>query len=164
MIRLNLGCGKNYLEGYVNVDLYTDKVDVKDDITILDKVRWRIGTKKVNEIYSAHSLMCVPETQLLDTLKLWWDFLRDEGVLIIETVDLDKQIKEYNKDIRNSEIVVRSLFGDNKQDGKGLRYQFNFYLLKLWLERAGFRNVEEIKQSEHSVHDSKYNLTVRAIK
>ena len=164
MIKLNLGCGYQYLEGYINVDLYAEKVDERDDIEILERVTTIMDESKFDEIYSAHSLMCVPEGKLLSTLTLWKGLLKEGGKLIIETTDLDKQIKKYNQDIKHSEVVIRSLFGNDIMDGKGLRYQFNFYLLELWLKRAGFKNITKIEQPEYSVHNSKFNLIVEAIK
>lgn len=164
-IKLNLGCGRCILPGYINVDLYETGQEVfADDITKLNRLSKDVKRGSVSEIYSSHSLMCVPEIKLIPVLKLWRSFLRRGGKLIIETTDLDKQISEYNRDIKNSEIVVHSIFGDNMQDGAGLRYQFNLYLLKLWLKRAGFKSVRKIRQRKDSKHLLKYNLTVEAIK
>jgi len=171
MIKLNLGSSDTYLKGYVNIDLYVDDidnrlVDIVDDITTLEKTIKTLGldSVKVDEIYSSHSLMCVPENKMLDTLKLWRSLLKEEGKLIIETTDLGKQIDKYNENIRNSEKVIRSLFGNDVRDGNGLRYQFNYYILKRWLMRAGFKNITRINQPEHSGHDENFNLIVRAIK
>ena len=164
MIRLNLGNGDKYLIGYYNVDLYADAVDIRDDITTLEEIVKKFGLGSVDEIYSSHSLMCVSERKMKNTLVLWKDLLKDGGRLVIETTDLDRQVEEYRKDVRNSETVVRSLFGDGVQDGKGLKYQFNYYLLRLWLERAGFDIIRKIKQPEISEHKEDFNLTVEAIK
>lgn len=165
MIKLNLGCGDNILDGYINVDLYNDKADIKDDITSLINVSVnsvKIGT--VDEIYSSHSLMCVPENRLKDTLKLWHSFLKEGGRIVIETTDFEKQMLEYSNDRNNGGIVMRSLFGDNIQDGMGLRYQFDYWLLKSWLERSGFKDVKRIDQPSYSKHNPTYNLCVQATK
>jgi len=168
MIKLNLGSGDKIIKGYFNVDLYSEKPwTIIDDITTLEKTIESLGLdhRKVDEIYSSHSLMCVPESRLLSTLKLWRRLLKKGGELIIETTDLDKQIREYNKDhFANSEIVVRSLFGDGVRDGEGLKYQFNSYLLGTWLERAGFKHITVISQPKHSKHKEEFNLTMRAVK
>ena len=169
-MKLNLGCGDQYLVGWFNVDLYADVVDIRDDITTLTKTIHTLGLNdpaghfKVDEIYSAHSLMCVPEAQLKDTLVLWKELLKDGGRLVIETTDLDTQVDRYNKNIKSSEKVIRSLFGNDIQDGKGLRYQFNYYLLRLWLERTGFSIIRKIKQPDFSEHQKEFNLIVEAIK
>jgi len=166
MIKLNLGCGDNYLAGYVNVDLYNDKADIKDDISSLVNVmvNCNLGQDTVDEIYSSHSLMCVPETMILGTLKHWNVLLKNGGKLIIETTDFEKQMLEYSNDRASAEIVMHSLFGDNIQDGAGLRYQFDFYLLKKWLERAGFKNITKIEQPKYSKHNKEFNLCVEATK
>jgi len=170
MIKLNLGCGDKYLVGWFNVDLYADVVDIRDDITTLTKTIHTLGLNdpaghfKVDEIYSAHSLMCVPEAQLKDTLVLWKELLKDGGRLVIETTDLDKQAVDISKNCKNSEIIVHSLFGDGIQDGDGLKYQFNYYLLELWLRRAGFKEIKKIKQPDISEHKKEFNLAVEAIK
>lgn len=163
-IKLNLGCGDHCLEGYVNVDLYSAKADISDDITDLRHVYARFGAGNADEIYSAHSLMCVPEGKMMDTLLAWKGLLREGGRLVVETTDLDRQIGEYVRDVRNARKVVRSLFGNGVRDGLGIRYQFNFDLLKMWLERAGFRDIKKISQPNHSRHNQEFNLAVEAIK
>lgn len=163
-LKLNLGCGKNILDGYLNVDLFNRKADIIDDITTLTNVIKICGYDYVEEIYSAHSLMCVPENKLLNTLKLWYKLLKEGGKLIIETTDFKKQIEEYINDRDCIKKVIRSLFGNNKDDGDGLRYQFDYKLLKYWLSKAGFRNIKKIKQPKFSKHNEEYNLCVKANK
>lgn len=163
-IKLNLGCGNHYLENFCNIDLYANRVDIRDDIETLSIVRMTIGEGEVDKIYSAHSLMCIPEKRLLLALKTWRKLLKKNGKIIIETADFDRQIAEYNKDVKNTESVMRSIFGDGAQDGKGLRYQFNFYLLRVWLIKAGFKNIKKIKQPRHSRHKQEFNLVVQATK
>jgi len=161
-IKLNLGCGKHILKKpYINVDLY-ENADFKDDISKLPSIIYNYGFDSIDEIYSAHSLMCVPENKMLDTLKLWYMLLKKGGVLIIETTDLDRQIYEFING--NEKKAIHSLFGDNIQDGLGIRYQFNYSLLNYWLTEAGFRNIEKTKQLEYSKHNEEYNLCVKAIK
>jgi len=64
MIKLNLGCGKKTLKSFINIDKFEKgKNIINDDITKLESIEK--GT--VDFIYSAHSLICVPETKLLDT-------------------------------------------------------------------------------------------------
>jgi len=165
MTKLNLGCGEHYLDGYINIDLYNNKADVNDDITSLLNLAVNFvehGT--VDEIYSSHSLMCVPENKMLATLKLWHTFLKEGGKIIIETTDFEIQVNDYINDKQNSSKVIRSLFGNNVDDGLGLRYQFDFWLLRRWLESAGFKYIKKVNQPEYSYHNEKYNLTVEAIK
>ena len=163
-IRLNLGSGKKCLNGYVNVDLYSYKAEITDDIATLFEVTKIFGLNSIEKIYSSHSLMCIPERKLLKALKIWKGLLKEDGILIIETTDFEKQVEEYIKDKKSAKNVMYSLFGNNKDDGLGLRYQFDFDLLNYWLEKAGFRDIERIKQPEYSSHNEEYNLCVKGIK
>ena len=53
-MKLNLGCGKKYIDGWVNVDFYDDsKCDVKHD---LEKFPWPWEDGSVSEIEIIHTL------------------------------------------------------------------------------------------------------------
>ena len=43
---LNLGCGYEYIDGWINVDLYT-KSDIKRD---LNKIPWKLGKDRYDEV------------------------------------------------------------------------------------------------------------------
>jgi ADP-heptose:LPS heptosyltransferase len=53
MLKLNLGCGGDYREGYVNVDKYADTCDIKCD---LEQLPWPWETNSVNEVLLKHVL------------------------------------------------------------------------------------------------------------
>lgn len=53
-MKLNLGCGLNKIEGFVNVDKYeTCEPDLLMD---LEETPWKIGTNEVDEVLFNHSL------------------------------------------------------------------------------------------------------------
>src|SRR3954452_23510939 len=52
LVRLNLGCGRNKMAGYVNVDKYGDP-DVRHDLEVLP---WPFATGSVGEVWLNHVL------------------------------------------------------------------------------------------------------------
>jgi predicted SAM-dependent methyltransferase len=59
MRKLNLGCGNDIKEGYINVDLYNPKADIIWD---LNKFPWPFGDNEFDEIYAAHILEHLNDT------------------------------------------------------------------------------------------------------
>lgn len=79
-MRLNIGCGSNYIAGYTNVDKYEDKVDMQ---FALEEPWTRIKDGSVKEILASHILEQFSEHALENVLDNITKALRDDGVLKI---------------------------------------------------------------------------------
>jgi len=86
-LRLNLGCGKDYKEGYINVDFSKD-VTV-DECVDLYSVPWPWKDGSADEILMLDFLEHLPyrktETILLECFRV----LRDDGLIVIQVPDFD---------------------------------------------------------------------------
>lgn len=88
-MKLHLGCGGTYLEGYVNIDYPTTektimnvKADIYQDITTLD-----YPENSIDEIRSHHVFEHFNRVDSLKLLSKWRRWLKPGGKLVIETPD-----------------------------------------------------------------------------
>ena len=103
-IRLNLGCGSDgILAGYTNVDSHIDIYSgisgvVHDDAMTLYRLTRYKG--RVDEILAVHLIEHLPRPfsippNVQDALRLWHEFLRPGGLLVLECPDFESVVTEY---------------------------------------------------------------------
>lgn len=117
-LRLHLGCGENYLDGYINID-YPPKehpvmnvnADIYQDITQL-----QFPSGSVDEIRLHHVFEHFDRVYALALLIKWHVWLKIGGRLIIETPDLIGSAKTLLSDAPWSRkmAVVRHLAGSHE--------------------------------------------------
>jgi len=142
LLKLHLGCGKNYLDGYINIDLPSEKqelmkakADIYKDIRDLSYFE-----SSVDEIRSHHLLEHFNRQEALKLLLQWSNWLKPGGLLIIETPDFEKCIKLFlESNIRTKFRIARHIFGSHESDWavhKDFwdRDKFKFILTKLGFE------------------------------
>jgi len=88
-MKLHLGCGGTYLEGYVNIDYPTTdktimnvKADIYQDITTLEYEK-----NSIDEVRSHHVFEHFNRVDALKLLIKWRGWLKPGGKLVIETPD-----------------------------------------------------------------------------
>ena len=142
-MKLHLGCGKRFLEGYKHVDFSSYKhVDWKAPIYPLPFVK----DKSVSEIYSSHALEYFDFFQVKDVLIEWKRCLKIDGKLRLSVPDFDQLIKVYQKNNLDIDKIIGPLFGRwETLDGKFIYHKTVFTKTKLKeiLESSGFCNLEE---------------------
>lgn len=115
-LRLHLGCGEQYLEGYVNIDFPPSEhsvMDVKADLHA-DIVRLEFPPGSVDEIRLHHVFEHFNRVTALALLIQWHTWLKVGGRLRIETPDLigSAQTLLSNASWKVKSGVVRHLVGD----------------------------------------------------
>lgn len=104
MNRLNLACGNQVLEDWINIDLHhTKKGILRDDITKLSKI-----TEPVYLIYCAHALIYIPYEFDNDMFYRWYELLNPKGELVIEEPE-NKEGWESIKYLRPKEHIIAKL-------------------------------------------------------
>lgn len=76
-MKLNLGSGNDYREGWVNVDLY-QHADERFDLATFP---YPITENSVDEIYAAHILEHLPST--VDALEEWWRICKNGAKITV---------------------------------------------------------------------------------
>ena len=114
MIRLNLGCGPDIKDGYINIDTcpLNDKV-IKMDITNLD-----YSESSVDEVYARDVLEHMPIEIGKKCIANWAKICKPNAKLFIQTICWDTIIQAYYANIWDIEAVNYMLFaGTNWVDG-----------------------------------------------
>lgn len=116
-LRLHLGCGQTYLQGYINIDHppeqhfgYTPTVDAYGDIRKLV-----FPENSVDEIRLHHVFEHFDRITAIVLLVKWHSWLKLNGVLIIETPDFKGSINDLingDQSYSRQMAIVRHLEGD----------------------------------------------------
>jgi predicted SAM-dependent methyltransferase len=110
--RLNLGCGYDHREGFLNVDLHEfHNPDLLADVTKLDMLPDGI----YEEIIAQDVLEHLPRTETVNVLREWSRLLRVGGRLhlrVPSVIDLAELMKKpEHQNIAQQELFVQCLFG-----------------------------------------------------
>ncbi len=115
-MKLHLGCGEIYLEGYVNIDYPPSEhtvqtksvVDEYHDITELRYPKESVEEIRLHHVFEHFSRPVYPAL-----LASWWSWLKPGGLLRIEVPDFDRMAR-----------TVLSPLTSPKSKGKALRHIF----------------------------------------
>lgn len=83
-LKLNLGSGKERLEGFTNVDLYDATADIKADICNIP-----LEDESVDEMVALQVVEHVPYWKSKDMFAEMYRLLKPGGFVIVETPDID---------------------------------------------------------------------------
>lgn len=118
-IRLHLGCGETYLDGYVNVDYPSEDhpvqtispADLHADIT---RLRYEPGS--VAEVRLHHVFEHFDRPTALRLLIDWHEWLEPGGRLVIETPDFEAAVRRFRRPWRRSQrdVAMRHIFGSQE--------------------------------------------------
>tara|TARA_B110000879_G_scaffold173082_1_gene224988 strand:+ start:464 stop:1009 length:546 start_codon:yes stop_codon:yes gene_type:complete len=116
IMKLHLGCGKRYIEGWVHVDAvqhpHVDYIAMLDNLSFLDD-------ESVQEIYACHVLEHFKRNEVKKFLSEWFRVMKKDSILRLAVPDFEKACQLYHqtKDI----MLVKGLIC-GRQD-----YEFNFH-------------------------------------
>ncbi len=143
MTKLNLASGMMYLDGYINIDNFSQyggrmRVDRVQDIFTLE---WEDNS--VDEILLSHFAMYIHLLEMPVLLKRWHGWLKKDGRIVIETGDLKKIAKSILKtndpEIINGKNGVMQLYG--WETTVGHKWAWCYDTLAPLLAEAGFKEI-----------------------
>jgi hypothetical protein len=147
ILRLHLGSGHLYLNGYKNVDPYTIEADYKEDMRELPSFK----SNTVNEIVSHHALEHIPQRDVFPTLQKWYDLLVPGGTLEIGMPDVELCMQTFLEASEKEkwDFDIFTLYGWQMEDSDtsfslGQTHMAGFSLGRFvrMLEDIGFRMLE----------------------
>jgi len=136
-VKIELGGGESPHNGYVNVDIRNlPTVDVICDVTKLNE---KFSNDSIEEILCINLLEHIPRKKLLKTLRIWYDILKDGGILKINVPDFEALAKAYIEKKIFWEDLLDGICGAQKFSEDFHYNAFNYINLKKILESVGFR-------------------------
>ena len=139
-MRVNLGCGQAYMEGWTNVD---ESRDVKADIYMEAAEFLRQYASEIDEIYMGHVLEHIMPGDALVTLRIMNERLRPGTVISAVTPDMDAIFKAYLDGEVSNDQVNASFIYSYVQPSPHIWCYGPSSLADLF-RRAGFTDVEPI--------------------
>jgi hypothetical protein len=149
-MRLNLGCGKHYKEGFVNIDAF--------DATVADMLM------SVEDLaFPSNSVDAIEACQLIEHLGYhhtifalgeWFRVLKPGGTLLIETPDLEALMQQYLHGDHHAKKELLTWIYGVESPGMGHRLCFPEVLIKDLLKKSGFTGLSTscfTKENNHPV-------------
>jgi hypothetical protein len=119
-MKLHLGCGQRYLEGYRNIDFpaseHTVQVEPVAD-ELLDFTTLRCAPSSLSEVRLHHVFEHFPRAQAVGLLVCWYFWLQPGGVLRIEVPDFVRQALHILNPLasaRSRRLGIRHIFGSHE--------------------------------------------------
>jgi predicted SAM-dependent methyltransferase len=140
-MKLHLGCGERYLEGFTHVDLAKyDHIDYEIPVDNLEI----FSDNSVEEIYASHVIEYFDREEIKTVLKEWNRVLKENGVLRLAVPNFPELIKVYKTSDDLSKILG-PLYGKWKINTKSIYHKtvYDEKSLAVILEQAGFRNIRK---------------------
>lgn len=155
-LRLNLGCWKKRLPGFVNIDLDPSFAEV-----VADAAHLPYEDDSVDEIYAGHLLEHFALTE--DVLKEWHRVLKPGGVITVTVPDIEKGLEEYRKDQIDLEWFNQIVFGGQDRDKQHHHQVFTEDILITQLRRY-FGDVELLEECPYLMGIVAWQTIARAKK
>ncbi len=163
-MKLHLGCGQKYLNGYVNVDypltehsVQVESVaDVHQDITTL---RYPRGT--VDEIRLHHVFEHFTRPVACALVAAWRSWLKPQGILHIEVPDFERTARVILKrfaSFKQRAVAERHIFGSHEAQWAIHCHGYTPKTMATLLNSYGFKPIETKKTEWLGT----YNLEMRA--
>lgn len=119
-MKLHLGCGENYLAGYVNIDQPPDSHTVQsksvaDEHADIASLRYPAGS--VDEVRLHHVFEHFPRPVAMALAGAWRSWLREGGILHVEVPDFERTARSVLSPFasrRRRLVGIRHLFGSHE--------------------------------------------------
>jgi len=165
-MKLHLGCGTRYFEGYVNIDYpptehTVQKNLVADKLCNILELNYEPGT--IDEVRLHHVFEHFSRPVTCALLSNWYLWLKPGGILHIEVPDFEKTAKAalsiFTKP-KQRFVALRHIFGSHEAHWAVHYEGYSNKLITELLSNYGFK-IKEYKRNEHK---GTYNIEVIAIK
>jgi tetratricopeptide (TPR) repeat protein len=138
-MKINIGCGKTYKEGFINIDSF--------DTTVADKKMsaddLKFSSNTVEEIHACQLIEHLGFIKTIYALTEWFRVLKPNGKLLIETPDLELSFKKFIKGDRNVRKGILSWIYGLETPGMIHKFCFPEELLEELLKKTGFIDIKK---------------------
>lgn len=162
-LKLNLGCGTRYLNGYFNIDIDSPYADMQANILDLE-----FEENSIAEVLVVHVIEHIECLKVPSLLKKMYTWLKVEGQLVLEFPDLIKccrlilKMKNKPDEIENSFCGAMSLFGNSKKSiYQSHKWGWTASTMIPLLKKTGFRKIY-VERPQY--HIPKRDIRIVAVK
>ena len=158
-MKLHLGCGHFYKEGYINIDI---NPKVKADRYFDLNKPLDYPDESVEEILAIHLIEHLKPKTIGKVLKSWYRVLKKGGKLIIEAPDLEVCMEKFLKN--KTPDILKWIFGNQDNEYQVHYWGYEPSVLAFYLERTiGFKKVR-IKEPQDDTRPKKLCFRIEAVK
>jgi hypothetical protein len=170
-VRLNVGCGRHVLDGWVNADAVASKLAPRPPELLCDVSDIPLPAGSVRELMGIHIWEHLYRWQCDVVIAHWRRLMRPGALLVLEMPDLFKfckNILEAKAGRRHpDQLGMWGLYGDptEKDPYMAHRWGWTFSTLAPFLESHGFGQCAEGEPQWHAVgrHDRDFRITARRV-
>jgi len=152
-MKLHLGCGKKFIEGFKHVDLLDfEHIDYRTSVDDLHFAK----DNSIELIYASHVLEHFGRLEYKDVLKEWFRVLKPNGILRVSVPSFESVVEYYKNHDDNLELLLGLLVGGQKVGQYDYHKMiFDEKFLSKDLKETGFKNVKKYnwKKTEHADRD-----------
>lgn len=165
-MKLNLGCGQRYLEGYINIDFPLSSHPVQE-VSLADLhadiLSLRYPAETVEEVRLHHVFEHFPRPVACALLASWFSWLKPGGKIHIEVPDFQETAQAMlnpNSMLKEFAVAERHIFGSHEANWAVHYEGYTPGSLISFIENYGFKIIE-IKKNNYM---GTYNFELKAIK
>jgi hypothetical protein len=150
--RVNLGCGFDHRDGYLNVDFQDfHHPDLLADVRDLSM----LPSGYYEELIAQDVLEHLPRTEVLEALREWSRLLMPGGRLVLRVPDVIGLAKLLAKrhDLAEQEILLQNLYGTQAYSGDFHFFGFTEVVLRHYVALAGLE-VAELRHRDEWLFDA----------
>ena len=164
-LRLNLGCGNDYKQGYVNIDwdskFCNNGIDILSDIRCLPYEQ-----NSVSEIIAEGCLEHLSHRDVMPTLMHWFTILKAAGTLVIETPNLRRILLDevlQGNGIFNSH-PYETLYGGQRNRTEVHLGLWTAEMLGQLMTLVGFKDIIQVKPTKNLDRGEDWNIRLEGKK
>lgn len=137
-MKLHLGCGGHYLEGYTNIDAKPEvRADLTADITTLSAFE----DDTADVIYACHIFEHIPKPQVLNVLAEWHRVIKPGGLLRLAVPDFQAVTELYIEGVPMQRLL--GLLCGRQNEKWNIHYMvYDWHLLCAYLSEVGFHGMK----------------------
>ena len=151
-IRVNVGCGRRKLDGYLNCDFEDNYSGKKPDV-VCDIRALPFDSDFADEVLAVHVLEHFYIWEAEDVVNEWVRVLKPGGKLVIEVPCLDKIINQFIKfdGAPPVNLGMWGLYGDPGHQDERMCHHWAYSVkqLKALLDQVGLKDIEEKEAQFH---------------
>jgi predicted SAM-dependent methyltransferase len=146
-MKLHIGCGEKYLEGYVNIDFPDSEqsiIHTKADIYYKNMGELSYPENSIDEIRSHHLFEHFSRAEALKLLVRWRSWLKPGGLLVIETPDFTTSAVMFlnSTSLKRRFELARHIFGSEEAGWANHKDYWDKEKYLFVLSKLGFEKIK----------------------